>query len=332
MPTTVVFGNVAPHEVHDADTAPADAVRNTPDDTGQVPFPKIAADKAVRVLDPTVSHTTTCVIPDGVGLAQAIQLVEGLWPYHSTEKPGWVLSDNPALQLLIEDTLGVPAPADGDLIALVTNAALDFTSYALSDQTAIPTISTLVQNFMALSAATFTPNAADTILNTEITTPSGGLIRAAATFAHTAAASTYTLSTVFTANGNDSLPVTIKAVGVFTANNGAAVTGVTTTGPATNTVNKTGHGLVNGQVIVFDQVGASGLTATTQAYYLVGRQPNTFQVSLTLNGAAVALTTDGTGPISFHTTGVLLFEANLGTAVTLSASGDNVTITETVTV
>lgn len=74
--------------------------------------------------------------------------------------------------------------------------------------------------YMALDSSATAPANADTTLNTEITTAGGGLIRALATYAYTAAAgssgaNTYTLSKTFTANGSDSLAVTINKIGVF---------------------------------------------------------------------------------------------------------------------
>ncbi len=72
-------------------------------------------------------------------------------------------------------------------------------------------------DYLALTANSTTPSAGDTTLASEIATASGGLIRAQATYAHTGGASTYTLTKTFTANGNDSLPVTIAKVGVFNA-------------------------------------------------------------------------------------------------------------------
>jgi hypothetical protein len=69
--------------------------------------------------------------------------------------------------------------------------------------------------FMALSSTNSAPAAGDTTMAGEITTSGGGLIRALATYAHTASASTYTLANTFTANGTDSLPVTIYRIGTF---------------------------------------------------------------------------------------------------------------------
>lgn len=69
--------------------------------------------------------------------------------------------------------------------------------------------------FMAVTANNSASSASDTTLAGEITTAGGGLIRRLATFAHTAGAATYTLSTTFTANGSDSLPVTVAKMATF---------------------------------------------------------------------------------------------------------------------
>lgn len=69
--------------------------------------------------------------------------------------------------------------------------------------------------YMALTANAGAPANGDTSLSAEITTGGGGLIRKICPVAHTAGAATYTLTPVFTANGSDSLPVTIAKVGVF---------------------------------------------------------------------------------------------------------------------
>lgn len=69
--------------------------------------------------------------------------------------------------------------------------------------------------YMGLSASALV-GATAVQLSGEITTASGGLIRKICPFAHTAGANTYTLTPVFTANGSDSLPVTVLKIGVFT--------------------------------------------------------------------------------------------------------------------
>ncbi|MUN41418.1 phage tail fiber protein [Actinomadura litoris] len=72
-------------------------------------------------------------------------------------------------------------------------------------------------NYIALTANSTAPSASDTTLTGEITTASGGLIRAQATYAHTNGQATATLTKTFTANGSDSLPVTVAKIGVFNA-------------------------------------------------------------------------------------------------------------------
>lgn len=71
--------------------------------------------------------------------------------------------------------------------------------------------------FMGLSASTTTLGtpSTNTSLPGEITTSGGGLIRQICPVAHTASAATTTLTPVYTANGSDSLPVTLGSVGTF---------------------------------------------------------------------------------------------------------------------
>lgn len=69
--------------------------------------------------------------------------------------------------------------------------------------------------YMALTANAGAPAAGDTTLTGEITTAGGGLVRGICTYAHTAAAASYTLTKTFTANGSDTLPVTVAKEGTF---------------------------------------------------------------------------------------------------------------------
>jgi hypothetical protein len=69
--------------------------------------------------------------------------------------------------------------------------------------------------YMALTADATAPANGDTTLPSEITTAAGGLKRQAAAYAHTTSATTYTLTGSYTANGSDSLPVTIAKIGTF---------------------------------------------------------------------------------------------------------------------
>jgi hypothetical protein len=67
--------------------------------------------------------------------------------------------------------------------------------------------------FVALSASTVAPSGSSTTMTGEITTGGGGLIAKIAPVTHSAAAATVVLTPVFTANGSDSLPVTIALAG-----------------------------------------------------------------------------------------------------------------------
>lgn len=69
--------------------------------------------------------------------------------------------------------------------------------------------------YMALTATATAAVDGDTALTGEITTAGGGLIRALPTYAHTAAGTTTTLTKTFTANGSDTLPVTVAQIGIF---------------------------------------------------------------------------------------------------------------------
>jgi hypothetical protein len=77
--------------------------------------------------------------------------------------------------------------------------------------------------FVGLTANSTAPAAGDTTLAGEITTAGGGLIRKIAAYAHTTGAASYTLTAAFTANGTDSLPVTVAKAGVFPSLTAAAL-------------------------------------------------------------------------------------------------------------
>lgn len=96
---------------------------------------------------------------------------------------------------------------------MLTNAGKDMIAAAIGTTGAQPAAA----NYLALTANSTAPGAGDTTLTGEITTAGGALVRAQATYAHTNGTSTYTLTKTFTANGSDSLPVTIAKIGVFNA-------------------------------------------------------------------------------------------------------------------
>jgi len=100
---------------------------------------------------------------------------------------------------------------------MLTTAGKDFVASALGDSSGAREAAA---TYIALTANATAPSASDTTLTAEIATGGGGLIRAVATYAHTGGASTYTLTKTFTANGSDSLPVTIAKIGVLNASSG----------------------------------------------------------------------------------------------------------------
>jgi hypothetical protein len=143
--------------------------------------------------------------------AVAVSEIEQIVAVHSgSGKPAWVESDIADLRRAIAAHFGC---AEGQPTALLTTGGRD----ALHAQHLSTSAQPASFNYIALTANSTTPAAADTTLSGEITTVGGGLLRAQATYAHTAGTNTTTLTKTFTANGSDSLPVTIAKIGVFNA-------------------------------------------------------------------------------------------------------------------
>lgn len=103
---------------------------------------------------------------------------------------------------------------------MLTTAGKDFVAGALGDRSGSRPAAA---DYLALTANATAPSAGDTSLTAEIATASGGLIRKQATYAHTGGAATYTLTATFTANGSDSLPVTVAKIGVFNASSSGSM-------------------------------------------------------------------------------------------------------------
>lgn len=78
-------------------------------------------------------------------------------------------------------------------------------------------------NYVALTANNEAAANTDLSLAGEITTASGGLIRKQATYGFTESTGVATLTITFTANTNDSLPVTVNKFGVFNATSGGTM-------------------------------------------------------------------------------------------------------------
>lgn len=124
--------------------------------------------------------------------------------------PTWVCSDDKKFALALAKHFDC---AVGEPFALFTTVGRDAV-HAQHMSTAAQPASF---NYMAISANATAPNAGNTTLPGEITTAGGGLLRAQATYAHTGGTNTSTLTKTFTANGSDSLPVTIAKIGILNA-------------------------------------------------------------------------------------------------------------------
>ena len=208
-------------------------------------------------------QATVVDFPDGTSLMEALTAVthpQGVWAYQAKAgaTPAWVASDTPGLAAVLAEHFGGievrdladpydPATRDSGhtsggggsggraasflptllhlpLVVLVlglvyrATMALLKTNYGndfVSQQLAGTPSATAVAKWVALSANTTTPTGTDTALTGEITTTGGGLVRKQGTYAHTTGAASYTVTTVFTANGSDVLPVTVGKRGVF---------------------------------------------------------------------------------------------------------------------
>lgn len=91
-----------------------------------------------------------------------------------------------------------------------------------------------------------------------------------------------------------------------------------------DTITLAGHGLANGKLVSFATIVTTTGIAVYTPYYVINATTDTFQLSLTNGGAAIALTTDGTGTILYQT---LITNIVANTSVTIdvpaSASGTN---------
>lgn len=97
-----------------------------------------------------------------------------------------------------------------------TNAGADFQALVMSGASN-GTSASASAKYIALTENSSAASASDTTLSGELAAASGGLVRVAATYAHTTAATSYTLTNTFTANTNDSPPKTPAKIGVFNA-------------------------------------------------------------------------------------------------------------------
>ena len=84
---------------------------------------------------------------------------------------------------------------------------------------------------------------------------------------------------------------------------------------AGDTVDLTAHGLANGDEVSFATIVTTTGIVINKIYFVVNQAANTFQVALTVGGAAIALTTNGSGTLRYKAT---VSSIVVNTSVTLS--------------
>lgn len=93
---------------------------------------------------------------------------------------------------------------------------------------------------------------------------------------------------------------------------------------AGDTVTLAGHGIPNGKRVSFTAITSTTGIAVYTPYYVINATTDTFQLSLTQGGSAIALTTDGSGTMIYQT---MVTAINPNVSVTIdvpaSASGTN---------
>ena len=104
-------------------------------------------------------------------------------------------------------------------------------------------------------------------------------------------------STTITAASTTGVEVGMQWTGVGSPATTAIACTFTDTG---DLVTKTAHGLSNGDEVSFATIVTTTGISINKIYFVVGAATDTFQVALTSGGAAVALTTNGTGTVRWR--------------------------------
>ena len=117
--------------------------------------------------------------------------------------------------------------------ALVVNAGVDQAGTFINS------------TYLGLSASTTDPVAGDTSLTGEILTSGGGLVPASVTYSHTNGTGTFTASCTHTANGSDSLPVTVAQMCLRTASGGGGTMRVREKYSSTATLSASGDAMTS---------------------------------------------------------------------------------------
>lgn len=213
---TVLLGNPSPQHLHPGETVrrPADHLDRSV--TRVELWDGIDDAENVRLAlstnnDRGLVNRARALPDEHQRFAIAVHEIEELWPAHGgAASPAWVSSDDSALQAALARYFGCP---EGEPVALITNGGRDALHAQYLSTSAQPAAFT----YGALSANATAAAATDTTLTGEITTAGGGLLRAQMTYAHTAGTNTSTLTKTWTANGSDTLPVTLAKWASFNA-------------------------------------------------------------------------------------------------------------------
>lgn len=276
MPTKIFLGNAAPIETYAGAHAITHRDGEAPYFEGNVsdePHPLVPsrtaegerdrAIAAVRDLSDAGPQITTIVREPNVFdnatrediVANHVYAVRAVWGQHSAKAPMWVASDDHDVAAAIAAELGCALlPADIGALAAEQREQWDRISSTIQgpqalmvnggrDATFDLVFSTGGYTYIGLTATSTSPSGSDTSLTGQITTAGGGLIAATATYAHTSGTSTATLTKTFTANGSDSLPVTIAQVGLRSASGTGGTFHSRTLLSSTATLSATGDAL-----------------------------------------------------------------------------------------
>jgi hypothetical protein len=223
--TTIILGN--PNPIHFYPVGPRPAEHLSKSETRVEFWDGIQDEEFVNRTLSTDNDRMITAIASRLGNEHRIHTVclrelEQILDIHSAGvKPAWVDVDEESDRPLAEAVAAYYGCLLGRPEALLTTVGRDAVhAQVLSTSTPPATF-----NWMAITTNTASPSASDTTLAGEITTSGSGLVRAQATYAHTAGTNISTLTKTFTTTSSDasSLPLTIAQMGVFNASSGGTL-------------------------------------------------------------------------------------------------------------
>jgi len=141
-----------------------------------------------------------------------------------------------------------------------------------------------------------------------------GSLGAILTPAYSRSSTTTTGSTTITLSDTSNLVIGGQVTGTG-INDGRAVTFQGTP----DTVTLAGHGIPNGKLVSFTAITTTTGIAVYTPYYVVNATTDTFQLSLTAGGSAIALTNDGSGTMIYQTL-ITAIDPNVSVTIDVPAS------------